>query len=68
MLSDESIKILNQVSFALNTTSDYLEFLEQENTSSDIARGYLKALSQLADDEKVLFVYFLIKNVLTKFE
>ncbi len=49
-------------------TSDVMLFDEYENTTVEYARGYIKAFSRFSEDDRVLFVYFVMKHVLSKLD
>ena len=66
MLSDRSLELLNKISYHLGTACDVLEFNEREDTKSEFARGYIQAFSKYSDDETVLLINFVIKNITSK--
>ena len=66
MLTDKSIKLLNKISFCLGTTCDVLDCNERDETDPEFARGYIQTFSKYSDDETVLLIYFVIKNIMSK--
>ena len=68
ILTDQEQELLLQISCAISATSDVMLTEEYENTSPEYARGYLRAFAKYSEDDRVIFVYFLIRHVLGKLD
>ena len=68
ILTDQELNLLLQISYSISATSDAMLSEEYDNTTPEYARGYIKAFSRYSEDDRVLFVYFLMKHVFTKLD
>ena len=68
ILTEYERSLLLQISLSIMATSDVMLFDEYENTTVEYARGYIKAFSRFSEDDRVLFVYFVMKHVLSKLD
>ncbi|MBR4606841.1 MAG: hypothetical protein IKO41_11540 [Lachnospiraceae bacterium] len=66
VLRGKDRRFILDFSIMIGATSDAIESLRFEKTSSDYARGYLECLSKNGDDRTVLLAYFLLSLLTAK--
>ena len=66
VLRGKDRRFILDFSIMIGATSDAIESLRFEKTSSDYARGYLECLSKNGDDRMVLLAYFLLSLLTAK--
>ena len=66
VLRSKDRRFILDFSIMIGATSDAIENLRFEKTSSDYARGYLECLSKNGNDRMVLLAYFLLSLLTAK--
>ena len=68
ILTDREMDLLLQISTTIMATSDMMLFDEYKNTTAKHVRGFIKSFAKYSEDDKVIFVYLVMKHVLSKFD
>ena len=68
ILTDQERDLLLKISTSIMATSDVMLFDEYDNTTPEYARGYIKAFSKYSEDDRVLFIYFVMRHMLPKLD
>ena len=68
ILTEYERSLLLQISLSIMATSDVMIFDEYENTTVEYARGFIKSFAKYSEDDKVVFVYLVMKHVLSKLD